>query len=333
MSAEVRISVVIPCRNAEAWIAETIASVLVQAGASFEVIVVDDGSTDRSADIARSAGSGVRVIAQPGSGVSAARNLGTRESRGEFIQYLDADDLLEPGTFAERLTAITQDEADVALTSWVRWEQQPHGDFVSGVTTRRRLGARPDVELLTDAWWPPGAVLYRRTIVDRIGSWRVDLPIIQDARFLLDAALCGARFVHVDAVGLRYRIHGSDSLSRRDPRAFVEDCFRSAAQLHDRWGKDGGMDDARARALVRVYGYVARSIFPLDRSRFEDVLDRIHSIDARYRPEQPKSLRALSGVIGYRSAEHVALWWRHLKGVTWGGQDARQPTRGAAGPS
>jgi glycosyltransferase involved in cell wall biosynthesis len=317
MSPE-RVSVVIPCRNAEAWLGETLDSALRQAGVPVEILVVDDGSTDRSVEIARRAGSAVRVVTQPPTGVSAARNRGTVEATGAFIQYLDADDLLEPGTLAERMSALETAAADVALTSWMRWEQGADGEFSAGAVTKRALGARPDVELLTDAWWPPGAVLYRRSIVQRIGAWRMDLPIIQDARFLLDAALCGARFTHVEAIGLRYRVHGPESLSRRDPRAFVEDCYRSAAQLHDQWLRDGGLDDPRARALVRVYGYVARSLFPIDRARFEDVLDRIHTLDAHYRPEQPRSLRALSGVIGYRSAEHVALWWRHLKGAALG---------------
>lgn len=312
-SSDPLVSVVVPCRDAEAWIGETLESVLCQTGPSIEVLVVDDGSKDRSADIAGASGSLVRVIRQGPLGVSQARNAGTAEAKGQFIQYLDADDLLEPGTLAVRVDALEHIGGDVALSSWMRWERQSDGEFVAGATIRHRLGPRADVDLLMDAWWPPGAILYRREIVERIGGWRTELPIIQDARFLLDAALCGARFVHVPDVGLRYRIHGPESLSRRDPRAFVEDCYRSAAELHDRWVGDGTLDPLRRRALVRVFGYVARSMFPLDRSRFDEVLERLRTLDAGYLPEQPRSLRALSSVIGYRPAEHVALWWRQVK--------------------
>ena len=317
------ISVVIPCHNAEAWLAATLASAVSQT-VPVEIIVVDDGSTDGSASIAEHT-AGVRLIRQTAQGVSAARNGGTAAASGDFIQYLDADDLLEPQTLAERLACMQQTGADVVLTPWMRWERQPNGQFESAGIIRPDLGERPELDILIGAWWPPGAVLYRREIVAKVGPWRLDLPIIQDARFLLDSALAGARFARTQAVGLRYRVHGPDSLSRRDPRAFVEDCYRSASELHDRWQMRGEMDDERRRALVRVFGQIARSLFPIDRSRFEDVLDRIHSLDARYRPEQPPMLRALSGVIGYRSAEHVALWWRHMKAATAPAPEASRP--------
>jgi glycosyltransferase involved in cell wall biosynthesis len=309
------ISVVIPCHNAEAWLAETLESVFTQAGV-LEVIVVDDGSTDGSASVAAKAAGRVRLIRQASQGASAARNAGTAAARGEYLQYLDADDVLEPGTLDARLACSRQTGADVVLAPWMRWRRQPNGEFESAGVVRPALGARPELDIFIGAWWPPGAILYRRDIAARVGGWRVDLPIIQDARFLLDAALAGASIAQIDTVGLRYRIHGSQSLSRRDPRAFVEDCYRSATELHDRWEAHGELDAERRRALMRVLGQIARSLFPIDRARFDDVLDRLHALDARYRPEHPPMLRALSGVIGYRSAEHVALWWRRVKRTT-----------------
>jgi glycosyltransferase involved in cell wall biosynthesis len=309
------VSVVIPCRNAAPWLAETLQSALAQDLAASEIIVVDDGSTDESAAIAESLGPRVRVVRQGPRGVSAARNAGTQASRGRYLQYLDADDVLEAGTIDRRVVALEASGADVALTPFVRWVEQADGTYRAEGERRRTLGERPDVDLLTEAWWPPGAILYRRAMVDRIGPWRVDLPIIQDARFLLDAALHGARFIHVDALGLRYRVHAGASLSRRDPDAFVDDCYRSAAELHDRWSGTDALDQSRRRALVYVFAYVARASFAGNRPRFEAALHRIETLDPHFRPAQPWTLRALSNVIGYRSAEHVALWWRQLKGA------------------
>lgn len=308
------VSVVIPCRDAAAWLPETLTSVVDQSGVPVELIVVDDGSVDDSAAIAERFGAIVERY--PPRGVSHARNTGTARSTGQYVQYLDADDVLMPGTLAARLDLLQQTGDDVALAAWVRWERRSDGEFVAGETVRRRLGPRPDVDLLTDAWWPPGAILYRRSIVDRIGAWRVDLPIIQDARFLLDAAVAGATFAYVDAVGLRYRVHGEESLSRRDPVAFVDDCYRSAAQLHDRWREDGSLDEERRRGLVAVFGYVAREMFATNRDRFDEVFERLRGLEPHYRPRQPGSLRALSSVVGYRRAEHVALWWRRAKAVS-----------------
>lgn len=90
------VSVVIPCYNGAEFLRETLASVLAQTQPVLEVIVVDDGSTDNSAEIAASFGPLVRVIRQPNRGESAARNCGVRQSRGEWIAFLDADDIWLP---------------------------------------------------------------------------------------------------------------------------------------------------------------------------------------------------------------------------------------------
>jgi len=310
------VSVVVPCWNAGEWIGETIESVVAQPSLGLDIVLVDDGSDDDSVAIAEAAAGGaLQVVRQAHRGVSAARNAGTRAARCAFIQYLDADDLLLPGTIAARVEALERTGADVAYCDWTRWQRQLDGSFAATEEVSRTLSTRPDVDLLTGGWWPPGAVLYRRSIVDRIGDWREDLPVIQDARFLLDAALHGARFVHVAAVGLKYRVHGSESVSRRSPTAFLEDCYRNARDLHALWAGTPELDEARRRGLVSVYAYLARAFFPIDRARFRDVLVDLQRIEPNYVPEKPPALRALSHVVGYTAAEHVASSWRQLK--TW----------------
>lgn len=89
-------SIVIPAFNAEETLEETLDSVLAQRGVELEVIVVDDGSEDSTAEMARGFGSRVRVVQQPNRGIGAARNRGIAESRGQFIAFVDADDLWHP---------------------------------------------------------------------------------------------------------------------------------------------------------------------------------------------------------------------------------------------
>lgn len=96
MTTQPRISVVIPCYNAARFLRETLASVLRQTYPAFEVIVVDDGSTDESASIAASYGPPVRVIRQENQGESVARNRGISAAEGDWVALLDADDLWEP---------------------------------------------------------------------------------------------------------------------------------------------------------------------------------------------------------------------------------------------
>ena len=92
-----RFSIVIPAWNVERWLPETIASVRAQTVTDWELIIVDDGSTDGTAAIVKGLDDArVRLISQPNSGVSIARNRGISEARGEFIAFLDADDLWSP---------------------------------------------------------------------------------------------------------------------------------------------------------------------------------------------------------------------------------------------
>src|SRR4051794_38338760 len=108
------ISIVIPCYNAKPYIAATLESVFAQKGVLTEVVLVDDGSDDESAALVESLFPAVHLYRTPNQGPSAARNYGTERSRGEFVQYLDADDLLAPGKLEKQLSALRTSGADVA---------------------------------------------------------------------------------------------------------------------------------------------------------------------------------------------------------------------------
>ena len=98
------ISILIPAYNAEKWIAETLESALAQTWPNKEVIVVDDGSTDRTLLIARQFESPwVKVLSQPNQGASSARNVAFGLSQGDYIQWLDADDVLAPDKLAQQM--------------------------------------------------------------------------------------------------------------------------------------------------------------------------------------------------------------------------------------
>src|SRR5262245_26699726 len=125
------ISVIIPCYNAKRTLAATISSALNQ-DVEKEVIVVNDGSTDGSADIIREFGDRIRSVSTPNRGVSSARNSGTKLACGQYIQYLDSDDLLAPATLGARLEAAATGCADVVHTDWQKMELGQDGTYVLG---------------------------------------------------------------------------------------------------------------------------------------------------------------------------------------------------------
>src|SRR5215204_6297514 len=98
------VSILIPAYNAEPWLADTIDSALAQTWPKKEVIVVDDGSSDRTLQIAKQYDSpNVRIMTQANQGVSVARNTAFANCQGDYIQWLDADDLLEPDKIAKQV--------------------------------------------------------------------------------------------------------------------------------------------------------------------------------------------------------------------------------------
>lgn len=281
------VSIVIPCYNAERFIDETLASVLAQDLADYEVIVVDDGSTDGSRALVEAHrgrfGDRLHLLSGPNQGASRARNNGTAQAIGRYIQYLDADDVLLPGAVAGRMAALERTGADVAYGDWRRWVEDEAGSFVAGAVIERRLeevDADQETALFERFWSPPAAYLYRRSLVERIGGWNETLPIIQDARFALDAALVGGRFVHVPGVSALYRETRGASLSRRNDAAFVRDCLRNAMQVEEIWRARGALTQGRRQALARCYDYTARTLFfgEGDRILFDEAVERIRRL-------------------------------------------------------
>lgn len=126
-----RVSVVIPAYNAAATLAATLESVFAQTFEDFEVIVVDDGSSDDTAAVAASFGPRVRCLRVPNGGVSRARNHGIADARGEFVALLDADDLWDASKLARQFSALDADpHAGVCLTGlrWVDENLEPLGE-------------------------------------------------------------------------------------------------------------------------------------------------------------------------------------------------------------
>jgi glycosyltransferase involved in cell wall biosynthesis len=203
------ISVIMPCLNAERFLGEAVASVIEQTLSDLELIVIDNGSTDRTPDILRSFGDRrLCMLRENERGVSRARNTGLRHARGAFVAFLDADDTWAPD-FLRKLHAVLASRPDAAL-AYCGWQnvglEGPRGEPYLPPDYE---GAGKMAELLVNNRWPIHAALTRRSSIAEVGGFDTRLIIAEDYLFWLELAARGT-VIRVPEVLARYRHHSCE---------------------------------------------------------------------------------------------------------------------------
>jgi len=220
------VSILIPCYNGAICLAETLESALAQTYQNTEILLVDDGSTDSSLSIARSfEPRGVRVFTQLNSGAAAARNRALRLAQGDYIQFLDADDLLAPDKIALQLAALrAAPPLAIASGTWGRFTADPASTVWS---TEAVYAARSGIAYLqihyeTGSMMQPGAWLAPRALLNLAGPWDETLSLNDDGEYFARVTLRASSIVPVPAARCHYRTGSAASLSRRcDTRALT----------------------------------------------------------------------------------------------------------------
>ncbi|MEM6755640.1 MAG: glycosyltransferase [Planctomycetota bacterium] len=186
------VSAVIPAYQSERWIADAINSVLAQDYPKIETLVVDDGSTDRTAEIAESFGGSVRVMRQPNGGVSAARNTGIARANGDLIALLDADDIWVPHKTSLQVEAFKANPriAIVHGATQLFNEVEPQGPI------QRTNHPRDVVDTLRRKTIKVQTAMFRPEVVTTIGGFDLELRNGQDWDFFIRA------IEHFEALGL-----------------------------------------------------------------------------------------------------------------------------------
>lgn len=291
------VSVVIPCRNAERWVAEAVRSCLEQ-DVDVEVVVVDDGSTDGSRDALAEFRDRVTILEGAGSGAPAARNLGVARSDAPYVQFLDADDILLPGKLRPQLDVLETGAADVVYSDWRYGFQGPDGMDLGGVV---RSGHQPDVvEALLDDWWfPTMSALHRRSAVDSVGGWDPAVRVGQDHDFHLSLAISGAVLRYVPGAETVYRRHDEASISRRDPVAWLLARAGLLAKAERALSAKEALVGDRRAALARSYLRLAWWLVPHDRSEAEQLHRRAVGLAPEVVDGLPAVQRSMLRTVGF----------------------------------
>jgi glycosyltransferase involved in cell wall biosynthesis len=182
------VSVVIPVFNGERFLREAVRSVLDQQYAPLEIIIVDDGSTDGTATVARSLPATVRYLHQPNQGPAAARNRGIEQAQGGLIAFADADDLWPPAKLEFQLPYLISDPAVEIVMGRVQLLSE------TGLTE-----SAFSVNL--------GCAVIRKSVFDRVGLFDETMRYSEDVDWFMRARESGAAIMTIDAVTLFYRQH------------------------------------------------------------------------------------------------------------------------------
>ena len=191
-------SVIIPAYNGERFLAGAIRSVLAQDYRPIEVIVVDDGSTDRSCEIAESFQE-VRCIRQPNAGVAAARNTGLSAAKGEFIAFLDQDDEWTPRNLTAQIGYLAA-HPEVGYTLGREIQFLAPGMSKPDWLQQRMLD-EPHLGVLT------GAMVARRKVFESVGGFDAAYRNTNDIDWFARAKHAGIVSAHLDELVLRKRVH------------------------------------------------------------------------------------------------------------------------------
>ena len=172
------VSVVIPTHNRRDLLAEAVASVREQTYDPIEIIVIDDGSSDGTAKMIRERFPRVRLVRQPHRGVSAARNRGIAEAQGEYIAFLDSDDLWLPKKLAAEMDALLKNpELKICHTDeiWIR-----RGVRVNPMKKHRKYGGWIYPHCLPLCIISPSSVILKREVFNEVGAFDEALPACED---------------------------------------------------------------------------------------------------------------------------------------------------------
>ena len=207
--SNVQISVIIPTRDRGSFLGEAIASVLAQTTPVGEIIVVDDGSTDGTADLFREPLSPVRYLRQSPAGPAAARNRGIEAASGEFIGFLDDDDLWPAAKTGQQLPHLLADP-DVAM--------------VLGHTQRMVLRTTAKSERVFKPYRKPlrlfslGCGLYRRSLFDTVGRFNEQMQFAEDDDWFMRCKEQRVKTVFLTELGQYYRFHDCNMTQDRQAK-------------------------------------------------------------------------------------------------------------------
>lgn len=302
------VSILIPCHNAERWVAQAIESALAQSWPEKEIIVVDDGSTDGSLDVIRKFGDRIRWETGPNRGGNAARNRLLELACGEWLQYLDADDYLLPEKVANQMEFLAGSPGTDVVFGPVALEH------CSENGSRREVLQIPephDPWILLARWYLPqtGGPLWRKTALTDVGGWKPNQPCCQEHELYLRLLMAGKRFAYCPHNGAVYRQWGEHTVCKRDKPEVHRRRLEIERRAEDFLRERHELTPERLWAINQARFEMARLAWQYDPGFASEIMDTVRRSQPHFAPSgdsAPKHYRMTYRLFGFTGAEKLA---------------------------
>lgn len=282
--------------------------------------MIDNASEDGSTAIARGFGDRVTLLACQRPGAAAARNAGLAHARGKFIQFLDADDLLDPDKIAVQMARLeTGPEGTIASGAWARFRDDPSEARFIAEPVWRDLAPE---EFLISSWlgggmMPNFAWLVPRAVIDRAGPWDETLSLLDDGEYFCRVALVSSGIVFCDDARGYYRTGSAAALSRRRDGAALDSAYRSTELSCSRLLAFREPDPRTKNACATLWQRFIYDAFPLAPDLVARAEAQVTALGgSNLRPGGGPTFRALSHCFGWKTARRCQNVWRSFRAAS-----------------
>ncbi|RZK09963.1 MAG: glycosyltransferase family 2 protein [Flavobacterium sp.] len=322
----IKVSVIIPLYNAEKFIEETIQSVINQTCKNIEIIIIDDGSTDSSYSVAQNyVGDFITVVKQENAGASAARNRGLRLAKGEYIQFLDADDLLSATKIEEQIKSLHQLSNYVAVCNTIHFTEKI--DLAQLTPNRYEksflMNSNNPADFLVKLWGGYSkygsmvsihAWLTPKKIIEASGPWNEALSYDDDGEFFARVLLRSDGIAYNDNVFSYYRKQSSSTLSDLDSNERLTSMLDSVLSKQNQLLKKKSDYNAQL-ALYKMLTGVALKCLPKNIKLYRTAIKARPKIDAKnYQPSVGGPItQRLAEIFGWKAIRILQYYLRLKK--------------------
>ncbi len=302
-------SVIIPTYNRRDLLHEAILSVVNQTYRPIECVVVDDGSQDDTSEwmeqwieLYHTPDFTIKYIQKENGGAPSARNLGTENSTGEFIQYLDSDDVLYPEKIKTQADFLKiTPTCDGVFGDWHHGTEEEH-DLIHGVKTDQLIAQFYGGRVIHTL-----SFLFRRSMVNKVGPWDIKLKRNQEVDFNLRAVLAKGNFQYQPLLTGLWREHPGE-------RIVTSNGAKYALQFHRKWidnFKTMGIFDAHLKSVAANHLFVKTLDLKADDTTVLETLYEVDELNPQFNYFNTGKMKLMKHTIGRKKA--IQLWYKKYK--------------------